>query len=203
MLGRPPPVAPAPDLTIPGPTQSVTAILARLADAGFSAAETVALLASHSVAAGHFVNPRVAFDSTAGTFDSQFFLEVLLKGRSFPTNDTRGQELSPLAGEMRIQSDFGISQDSRTACAWQVMINNQKLMAAAFKAAMFKMQLLGQDPSKLTDCSDVMPVPMPFPEPIKYPASFSKKDVQIACKLFPFPKLATVPGPAPTVAPVF
>lgn len=202
MLGRPPPVAPAPDLTVPLPTDNITSILGRMADAGFSAKETVALLASHSVAAGHFVNPKVAFDSTPATFDSQFFLEVLLKGRSFPTNDTRGQELSPLAGEMRIDSDFGIAHDPRTACAWQAMINNQKLMASQFKNAMFKMQLLGHDPKDLTDCSDVIPIPKPFPGPIKYPASFSEKDVQKACTHLPFPSLATVPGPAPTVPPV-
>jgi 3-polyprenyl-4-hydroxybenzoate decarboxylase len=52
MLGRPPPVAPAADLTVPLPTDNITAILERMADAGFSAHETVALLASHSVAAG-------------------------------------------------------------------------------------------------------------------------------------------------------
>jgi len=64
------------------------------------------------------------------------------------------------------------------------LIDNQKLMAAAFKVAMFKMQLLGQDPGKLTDCSDVIPVPQSFPGHIKYPASFSKEDVQIAVSSF-------------------
>lgn len=50
-FGRPPPLAPAPDLTVPEPTDSVTAILARFADAGFDAAEAVALLSSHTIAA--------------------------------------------------------------------------------------------------------------------------------------------------------
>ncbi|KAF9471476.1 heme peroxidase, partial [Pholiota conissans] len=41
MFGRPAPVAAAPDLTVPEPTDSVTDILARFADAGFSPAEAV------------------------------------------------------------------------------------------------------------------------------------------------------------------
>jgi hypothetical protein len=43
--------AAAPDGTVPEPFQTVDVILARMKDAGFSAAELIALLASHSVAA--------------------------------------------------------------------------------------------------------------------------------------------------------
>ena len=56
--------------------------------------------------------------------DSQVFLEVLLKGTLFPGNGSQpGEVLSPLHGEMRLQSDFAISQDPRTACFWQDMIS--------------------------------------------------------------------------------
>jgi len=51
MFGRPPPKAPAPDLTVPEPTDTVTKILERFADAGFSPPEAVALLSSHTIAA--------------------------------------------------------------------------------------------------------------------------------------------------------
>ncbi|CAA7268285.1 unnamed protein product [Cyclocybe aegerita] len=204
-FGRPPPKAPAPDLTVPESTDTVTTILARFADAGFSPRETVALLSSHSVAAADVVDvtiPGTPFDSTPDTFDTQVFLEVLLKGKLFPGNGSQpGEVLSPLAGEMRLQSDFAISQDPRTACIWQAMVDNQLLMQIAFKAAMAKLKTLGQ-PSNLIDCSDVIPVPAPFKTAIKYPASFSKEDVQIACHLLPFPSIATVAGPAPTVPPV-
>ncbi|PPQ74381.1 hypothetical protein CVT26_000683 [Gymnopilus dilepis] len=204
-FGRPAPKAPAPDKTIPEPTDSVTSILARFADAGFSPQEAVALLASHTIAAADVVDvtiPGTPFDSTVGTFDSQVFLEVLLKGSLFPGNGSQpGEVLSPLHGEMRLQSDFAISQDPRTACFWQAMINNQQLMMAEFKAAMAKLQVLGQ-PRTLIDCSDVVPVPKPFTSAIKFPASFSRKDVQIACPELPFPNLATVAGPAPTIPPV-
>jgi len=86
-FGRPAPKAAAPDLTVPEPTDSVTSILARFADAGFSPSEVVALLASHTIAAADVVDPSIPgtpFDSTVGTFDSQVFLEVLLKGTRFP-----------------------------------------------------------------------------------------------------------------------
>ncbi|KDR77807.1 hypothetical protein GALMADRAFT_155556 [Galerina marginata CBS 339.88] len=204
-LGRSPPRAAAPDLTVPEPTDSVTSILARFDDAGFSPAEVVALLASHTIAAAA-IDPSIPgtpFDSTVETFDSQVFLEVLLKGKLFPGNGPQsGEVLSPIAGEMRLQSDFAISQDHRTACLWQNMINNQHLMVTNFKNAMTKLQLLGHNEDFLTDCSDVIPTPAPFAGPIKFPASFSKKDVQIACVQSAFPSLATVAGPAPTIPPV-
>ncbi|KAF8184680.1 manganese peroxidase 1 [Pholiota molesta] len=189
MFGRPPPLAPAPDLTIPEPTDNVTHILARFADAGFSPEEAVALLSSHTIAAADVVDvtiPGTPFDSTVGTFDTQVFLEVLLKGKLFPGNGSQaGEVLSPLAGEMRLQSDFVISQDSRTACFWQAMVNNESRMTTQFKAAMAKLQVLGQ--RNLVDCSDVIPVPASFAGPIKFPATFAREDVMIACPELPSP----------------
>ncbi|KAF8886705.1 manganese peroxidase [Gymnopilus junonius] len=203
-FGRPAPLAPAPDLTVPEPTDSVTSILARFADAGFSAREAVALLSSHTIAAADTIDPTIPgtpFDSTVGTFDTQVFLEVLLNGSLFPGNGSQaGEVLSPLHGEMRLQSDFLIARDPRTACLWQEKINNQALMLSEFKAAMSKLQVLGQ--KNLVDCSDVVPVPKTLSGSIKYPASFSQSDVDIACTDLPFPSLATVAGPAPTIPPV-
>ncbi|KAF8166858.1 manganese peroxidase 1 [Pholiota molesta] len=206
LLGRPPPKAAAPDLTVPEPTDSVTKILARFADAGFSPKEAVALLSSHTIAAADVVDvtiPGTPFDSTVGTFDTQVFLEVLLKGSTFPGNGSQsGEVLSPLAGEMRLQSDFAISQDARTACFWQAMVNDQTRMVTEFRSAMAKLQTLGQNTRELIDCSDAIPVPSAFAGPIKFPASFSNKNLQLACPELRFPNIATVAGPAPTVAPV-
>ncbi|KAJ3509862.1 hypothetical protein NLJ89_g4993 [Agrocybe chaxingu] len=205
-LGRPAPAAAAPDKTIPEPTDSVTDILNRFAEAGLSPREAVALLASHTMADQDRVDPTVEgtpFDSTVERFDSQFFLEVLLNGTMYPGHGSHeGEALSAIKGEMRLKSDFLMSQDPRTACFWQAMINNQKYMMAEFKAAMARMQVLGQDVSTLTDCSDVVPVPRVFNGPIKYPPSFSEKDIVIACAETPFPSLSTQPGPPPTVSPV-
>jgi len=206
MFGRPAPKAPAPDLTVPEPTDSVTSILARFADAGFSPQEAIALLSSHSIAAADVIDPSIPgtpFDSTPHHFDSQVFLEVLLKGRLFPGKGQQpGEVLSPLAGEMRLQSDFALSQDSRTACFWQAMVNNQNRMMTEFGAAMAKLQVLGQNTNALIDCSDVVPVPVVIKGTVKIPGSFTREDIQIACPAQAFPTLATQPGPAPTVPPI-
>ena len=69
----------APDLTVPEPSDSVSAILARMGDAGFSPSEVVDLLASHTVAAQDHVDPAIhgsPFDSAPSDFDAQFFVEV-------------------------------------------------------------------------------------------------------------------------------
>ena len=70
MLGRPPPINPAADGTIPEPTDSVSAILARFSDAGFSPQEVVALLAAHTIGAASLIDPTIPgapFDSTPET----------------------------------------------------------------------------------------------------------------------------------------
>jgi hypothetical protein len=87
------------------PTDDVTTILARFDDAGFGPDEVVALLASyaalvsskcagylyfhprHSIAAADTVDtsiPGTPFDSTPGYFDTQFYVETLLKGTLYP-----------------------------------------------------------------------------------------------------------------------
>lgn len=85
LAGRPNATFPADDGTVPAPQDDVTTILERMEDGGFSPAETIHLLASHTIArsdtlvAGH---EAVPFDTTPFTFDTQVFLEVLLKGVS-------------------------------------------------------------------------------------------------------------------------
>lgn len=86
--------------------------------------------------------------------------------------------------------------DSRTACLWQAMIStyphlsrrspsltrmtdDQTRMQTQFKAAMSKLELLGQ-PSTLVDCSDVVPVPAPFKGQAVFPATFNRGDIEQA-----------------------
>lgn len=57
LAGRPNATKPSPDLLVPEPSDSADVILARMGDAGFSPAEVVDLLASHSVAAQDHVDP--------------------------------------------------------------------------------------------------------------------------------------------------
>ncbi|TFK44517.1 RBPa precursor [Crucibulum laeve] len=207
-LGRPPAKAPSPDLLVPEPFDTITNILARMADAGFSPEEVVALLASHTVAAADLVDPTIPgtpFDSTPGLFDTQVFIEVQLRGTVFPgTGGNQGEVESPLRGEMRLQSDHDLARDSRTACAWQSLANNQARMQAQFKVVMQKLSLLGQNQANMVDCSEVIPVPQPLPATAKphLPAGFKQDQVEQACASAPFPALSADPGPVTAVPPV-
>jgi len=204
LAGRPNATFPADDGTVPLPQSDVTTILDRMEDAGFTPAELIHLLASHTVArsdtlvAGH---QAVPFDSTPFTFDTQVFLEVLLKGVGVPfgVNNTDGAEVDspiPNSGEMRLQSDFALARDARTACEWQSMVNNQQLMMRNFQSAMAKLAVVGHNPNQLVDCSEVVPIPKaPLGKPATFPAGTSRQDVQQACPE-PFPALRADPGQA-------
>jgi len=211
--GRPNATQPGPDGLIPEPQDSVDKILARFDDAaGFTPDEVVALLSSHSIARADNVDttvPAAPFDSTPFTYDTQFFLETLLKGTGFPgTPNNTGEVESPLpltdgnnSGEIRLQSDFALARDPRTACTWQGFINQQQQMASAFAAAMAKLAVVGVDKSTLIDCSDVVPDPVSTqPGPATFPATKTFADVEQACDQ-PFPSLASDPGTTETPIP--
>ncbi|KAJ3768702.1 manganese peroxidase [Lentinula raphanica] len=213
LAGRPNATAPAVDGLIPEPQNTVDEILARFQDAAnLNAEDIVSLLVSHTVARADHVDPTLdaaPFDSTPFTFDSQFFLETLLTGVGFPgTTNNTGEVASPLpltvgdnVGELRLQSDFELARDPRTACFWQSMINQEALMAARFKAAMAKMAVIGHNPRDLVDCSAVVPKPVPaLNKPATFPATKSFADIQKACPL-PFPSLTTDRAPRETEIP--
>ena len=72
-------------------------------------------------------------------------------------------------GELRLQSDFAIARDPRTACEWQGFVNEQNKMADAFKTVMAKLALVGQDSKDFVDCSEVVPIPVPaLNKPARY-----------------------------------
>jgi len=211
--GRPNATAAAPDGLIPEPQDSVDKILARFADGGgFTPDEVVALLASHSIARSDHVDPTISavpFDSTPFTFDTQIYLEVLLNGTGFPGSpNNTGEVESPLplgsgdnVGEMRLQSDFAIARDSRTACTWQGFIDQQQKMASAFQAAMAKLAVVGQDTTNFFDCSEAVPDPAPANgKAATFPATKTQADVQQVCA-DTFPSLAADPGPTETIIP--
>jgi len=213
LAGRPNATAPAIDGLIPEPQDPVDMIFARMADASnFTPEDLVSLLVSHTVARADHVDPTVPaapFDSTPFTFDTQFFLETLLVGVGFPgTENNTGEVASPLpltagvnSGELRLQSDFRLARDERTACFWQSMINEEELMASRFKEAMSRLAVVGHNPADLVDCSAVVPKPVPaLRKPATYPATKSFKDIQQACPL-PFPSLTTDPGAEETQIP--
>ncbi|THH17334.1 hypothetical protein EW146_g3451 [Bondarzewia mesenterica] len=193
-LGRPPAVKAAPDNTVPEPFHTVDQILKRMGDAGFSPNEVVSLLASHSVATSKEVDdtiPPLPFDSTPSTFDTQFFIETLLKGTMLPGSDGKnlGQEESPFGGEIRITSDFLLARDNRTACHWQGMVKNQSKMQSSFKAAMLKLSLLGQNEDNLVDCSEVIQSAAAVNNSPHFPNGTTKADIENSCPTMPFPNL--------------
>ncbi|KAJ7666784.1 manganese peroxidase [Mycena polygramma] len=211
MAGRPNTTIAAIDGLIPEPQDDVTKILERFADAGgFTPKEVVALLASHTVARADKVDATIdaaPFDSTPFTFDTQVFLEVLLKGTGFPgTGNNTGEVMSPLpissgndTGEMRLQSDFAIARDERTACIWQGF---QELMASSFKAAMAKLAILGHKRSDLIDCSSVVPATVRNPvKPASFPATKSVRDLELTCRTQKFPTLTTDRGAKESLIP--
>ncbi|KAJ8520286.1 hypothetical protein ONZ45_g2865 [Pleurotus djamor] len=208
LMGRPTATALPPDGLVPEPFDSVDKILDRMGDAGFNTVEVVWLLTSHTIAAADLVDPTIPgtpFDSTPSTFDSQFFLETMLKGTAFPgTAGNEGESMSPLAGEMRLQSDELLARDSRTACEWQSMVNNQAKIQNRFAQVMKKLSLVGHNEADLIDCSDVIPTPAALVKPASFPAGKSQDDVEVACEstATPFPALTTDPGPVTAVPPV-
>ena len=119
---------------------------------------------------------------------------MLLKGTGFPgTPNNTGEALSPLPaeGELRLQSDMLLARDPRTACDWQINVNNQALMTANFKAAMEKLAVVGQNTRKLIDCSEAVPAAKPaVNKPATFPAGTGPQDLQRSCPL-PFPSLKT------------
>ncbi|OBZ76767.1 Versatile peroxidase VPL2 [Grifola frondosa] len=207
---------PAPDGLIPEPKDSVDSILLRMGDAGFNAAETVDLLISHTVAGQEHIDTvsiRVyrrgtPLDSTPSTFDAQFFVETLLNGTAFPgTGPHLGEVESPLAGELRLQSDFVLARDPRTACEWQSFVTNRDLMALKFQIVMAKLAVLGQNPFTLTDCSEVIPNPPPAPANIRVaqlPAGKTLQDIQGSCPSCPSrPSARLLARPRPLPASLF
>ncbi|KAK7449333.1 fungal class II heme-containing peroxidase [Stygiomarasmius scandens] len=199
VMGRPQPVAASPPDLVPEPFDTVDTILARFGEVGFSPDEVIALLSSHSVAGADTVDPTIPgtpFDSTHNVFDTNIFIDVLLKGTLFPgTADNQGEVMSSINGTLRLQSDSELARDSRTACTWQAFATNQQLMAARFGPALFKLSLLGQNANELTDCSALIPQPPAFRGQPMFPPGQFLKDIEQSCAGTPFPNLPTQPGP--------
>ncbi|KAF8910802.1 manganese peroxidase 1 precursor [Mucidula mucida] len=207
--GRPPATVLPPDLLVPEPFDSVDKILARFDDAGgFTPAEVVALLASHTIAAADLVDPSIPgtpFDSTPNIFDSQVFIEVQMRGTLFPgTAGNQGEVESAIAGELRLQSDNDFARDNQTSCEWQSFMTDHTKLQNDFKAAMLKLSLLGANQAEMVDCSDVIPVPPPLPASAgpHLPPNTTLADVEVACAFTPFPALTALPGPATSISPV-
>jgi len=63
---------------------------------------------------------------------------------------------------------------------------SQPAMAAAFKAAMLKLSILGHKQSDLIDCSDVIPTPLPLVTKPHLPAGQNMKDIEQGVSFYLF-----------------
>jgi len=209
VIGRPQPKVPAPDFIVPQPVNTTDELITAFAEVGFSPEELIALLTSHTAAGADDFSPPlqgVPFDSTPAVFDTNIFIDVLLNGALFPAG---AEEILPgivgtaINGTIRLQSDFELARDSRTACTWQSFALDHQLMIDSFAAAFFKMGLLGQaNNKKLIDCSFVIPEPPALKDVIEFPPQEFLVDIDQSCDKMKFPNLTTAPGPALTVAPI-
>ncbi|KAJ7077677.1 heme peroxidase [Mycena belliarum] len=178
LAGRPNATRAAPDGLVPHAADSVGKMLGRVGDAGLSGEELVDLMAAHSIGVQEHVDPTIEgmpFDSTPEIFDTNFYLETLLRGTLWPGSGPHpGQAESPFRGQFRLQSDAALARDPRTACHWQSFVHDQPRMQTRFAAAMAKMALLGHAPAALRalhDCSEVIPAStLPAPRAARIPA---------------------------------
>ncbi|EJD44399.1 generic peroxidase [Auricularia subglabra TFB-10046 SS5] len=208
-VGRPNATQAAPDKTVPEPDDPPTTIFARMQDAGFSPVDLVHLLASHSIAdqAGVDPEPQVLgapFDSTPFSFDSQVFLEVLLRGSMFPgSGPNPGEEQSPLSGEFRLLSDKVFARHNLTACAWQANALSQADMSSNFGTQFSKLSLLGHDKNSLLDCSELIGTPPPATaKQAFFPAGKTHADIEQGCATVAFPTTLSTQTGQPTMIPL-
>ncbi|KAF5364631.1 hypothetical protein D9758_005559 [Tetrapyrgos nigripes] len=203
--GRPAPIAASPPGLIPDPSDSVTKILDRMADAGFTPEELIDLLASHSLAVQEDVDLTIPFtplDSTPTVLDTQFYVETLLEGTMWPGNGSNpGEAMSPFPDEFRLQSDHLLARDDRTACYWQSFIEDESVLGPRFAKAMEKMSLVGQDVDSLIDCSHMVPdsVAAASVRGPHLPAGKSLADIEASCKDRPFPTISADSGPQTSI----
>ncbi|KAK0231748.1 manganese peroxidase 1 precursor [Armillaria nabsnona] len=225
LFGRPAAIEPAQDKLVPEPFDSVTSIIDRFTDAGVTTNQLIALLSSHTVAAADKVDvtiPGTPFDSTPNIFDTQIFIEVQLRGTQFPgTGGNQGEVESPLAGEMRLQSDHTLARGlstflsmfesnysfpqirERPASGSLSPVHDLPRMQSEFKSAMIKLSTLGQDLTQMVDCSEVIPEPLAASvHGAHLPAGLNMNDIEQACATTPFPTLSADPGAVTSVAPV-
>ncbi|KAJ6583482.1 heme peroxidase [Mycena vulgaris] len=189
MAGRANATQAAPDGLVPAPYDSVTTMLARVGDAGLTPEELIDLLASHSIGVQDHVDPTIPdtpFDTTPAVFDTNFYLETLLRGTVWPGDGAHtGEVKAPIKTELRLQSDYALSRDSRTSCHWQSFVNNQDRMMTRFATAMAKMALIGQTARSLQDCSEVIPPPtLRIPVAAKLPVGKTVLDVELTVRFF-------------------
>ncbi|KAH6904332.1 peroxidase [Coprinopsis sp. MPI-PUGE-AT-0042] len=177
----------SPTSLIPGPGNTVDAMLNRMADAGFTPEELVDLLAAHSLASQEGLNAAIfPLDSTPQTFDTQFYIESFRPPWQF-----------------RMRSDARLARDPRTACHWQALAARPRFDVHPLPCLpCLRCLLLGFDRNTLTDCSDIIPAAAGITTTPTIPPGLTADDLISSCPTVPFPNIPVAEGaPLPSLLP--
>lgn len=142
-VGRTDSATAPPEHSVPSSRDSVSKILGAFAAKGFSAKDVVALLGTHSIAVQFHDDPSkagTALDSTPNTFDIKFFKETQ-KGTA----------------PYSLQSDTLMAHDNQTKSTWAEFADGTGKWKTAFVDAWDRFAVIGNDVSKLQDCSSLVP----------------------------------------------
>ncbi|KAI4651845.1 hypothetical protein J4E93_002041 [Alternaria ventricosa] len=133
----------APVGSVPSSRGTLESILGAFAAKGFSSDDVVALMGAHSVAVQFHDDPSQAgkgLDSTPFRYDNTFYQET--KDRKAPYS---------------LQSDLLMSNSSETASTWSNFAEDANSWSTAFTSAWDRFAVIGNDASKLQDCSSLVP----------------------------------------------
>ncbi|OLN93067.1 Manganese peroxidase H4 [Colletotrichum chlorophyti] len=136
-VGRKDSTAPSAEGVLPTQDSDAASQIKAFKKKGFTTTDLVALIGAHSAARSI---QELAFDSTPEKLDSTVF---------YPET---AQEMAPTS----LGSDFALSNASETRNIWKNFGTSQTRWNSAFKLAMVKMSIMGNDLGKLTDCSKLV-----------------------------------------------
>ncbi|KAJ0164796.1 Manganese peroxidase 3 [Colletotrichum tanaceti] len=136
-VGRKDSAEPNPENTLPTQDSDAASQITAFKKKGFTATDLVALVGAHS--AGQSIQ-ELSFDSTPEKLDSTVFYPETF------------QEMTPTS----LGSDVALSNSRETKNIWKGFGASQTRWNSAFKLAMTKMSIMGNDLGKLTDCSKLV-----------------------------------------------
>ncbi|KDN67445.1 putative peroxidase [Colletotrichum sublineola] len=137
LVGRKDSSVPNPEGVLPTQDSDAAAQINAFKKKGFSATDLVALVGAHS--AGQSLQ-ELSFDSTPDKLDSTVFYPETL------------EETTPTS----LGSDVALGYARETKNVWKGFGASQTRWNSAFKLAMGKMSIMGNDLGKLTDCSKLL-----------------------------------------------
>lgn len=161
LVGRKDNTRAAPVGSVPNSRDSINNILAAFSAKGFSPADVVALMGTHSVALQFNDDPSQAgkpLDSTPGICDTRFYQETI-------------DGTAPYS----LQSDKLLARDTKTGEAWSSFAQSAEAWSAAFVSAWDRFAVVGNDEGSLQDCSSLIPTSSASRKRMEANAAFSQR----------------------------